>query len=138
MTTAALISTLQCQLLFVEAQYGYCFVAQPWVTGATLSLSCHLRFFVKKHKSQKIAEIRRPVRLPLQQDLVMRCSNRRKFQQFIFTYNKRERTIILLLLKKSFLFFIILEVSVLHSKYENLGIENYSLKTYLTSTLLLP
>lgn len=100
MTTAVLVSTLQCQLLFVEAQHGYRFVAQPWGTGATLSLSCHLRFFVKKHKSQKITEIRRPVRLPLQKDLVVRCSNRRKFQQFIFTYNKRERTIVCLMLKK--------------------------------------
>lgn len=128
MTTAVWMSTLQCQMSFVEAQHCCCFVAE-----VPLSLSCHLRLFVKEHKSQEVTEIRRPIGLPLQQDLVMTCSNGRELQQFVFTYNETEMVIILLMLREKwgFLFFSIVELSVLQGKiwepwYWELLIKNLS------------
>lgn len=96
----------------------------------------HLRFFVKQHKSQEITEIRRPVRLPLQQDLVMRSSNGGKLQQFIFTWTKREATTVSLMLKQ-------IKDSSFNSlfstdNYKNGGIKSCSPKPGLTSMLFLP
>lgn len=44
------------------------------------SLSFYLRLFVEQHEPQEVSEVRRPIRLPFQQDLVIRCPNVRKFK----------------------------------------------------------
>lgn len=44
------------------------------------SLSFYLRLFVEQHEPQEVSEVRRPIWLPFQQDLVVRCPNVRKFK----------------------------------------------------------
>lgn len=40
----------------------------------------YLRLFVEEHEPQEVSEVRGPVRLPFQHDLVMRCPDVRKFK----------------------------------------------------------